>query len=125
MHQITFGTFDCLHVGHIAMLAKIPGPVDIGLSTDLFAVEKKKRRPLFTFTERSKMLKTLPRIGEIIPCASFEDEQNLAAVKQYRTIYSSEDWPDLFRDFHATKNVVYLPRYQGISTTEIIRRARL
>lgn len=122
---ITFGSFDCLHVGHVEYLrSHIHGALTIGLSTDCFIEKKKGRKPLFNFDERRTALYSLREVDLVLRCDSFKDEQELAKNPEYGIILSSADWPNLFSSLHDSKTVLYPQRHGLISTTEIIRRVR-
>lgn len=121
---ITFGTFDLLHIGHINILKKSKNLGDrliVGVSTDELNFFKKNKYPIYPQKERL----------EIISSISFVDgafyEESLDKKCEYIKMFSADilvmgnDWEGKF-DFCKKEcgcDVIYLPRTEGISTTEI------
>lgn len=113
---ITYGTYDCLHYGHVRLLkrAKSFGKyLILGLSTDEFN-EKKGKKCVQTYEQRKEVLEMLPIIDLIIPENSWEqkkdDMKTLNAL-----LVMGDDWRGKFDDL----GCIYVPRTKGISSTII------
>jgi len=116
---ITYGTFDCLHWGHIKLLWRIKQNVNwlcVGLSTDEFN-EKKGKEALFSFEERYNLLKQLPFVDEIIKEESWEQKESDIEEYDIDVLVMGDDWKGKFDDLPVA--TVYLPRTKGISTSLI------
>ena len=62
MIVITFGTFDLIHYGHIKILERAKALGDkliVGISSDDFSYQKKKRYPFITNIKGKKYLNQL------------------------------------------------------------------
>lgn len=120
---ITYGTFDMFHIGHLNLLRRIAGLGDrliVAVSTDEFNAGKGKRT-LIPFEQRAEIVRSIRCVDEVIPETSWE--QKLDDVKRYgvSTFAIGNDWEGHF-DFLAPHcRVVYLPRTEGVSTTELKR----
>ena len=109
---ITYGTFSCLHHGHIRLLKRAKALGDhltVGLSTDEFN-RKKGKNCLQTYEERKEVLEQVKCIDEIIPENDWNQKEE---TKDYDTFVMGDDWRGKFDQYNCT----YLPRTQGISTT--------
>ena len=132
---ITFGVFDLLHFGHFELFRRIrelvgpTGRVYVLLQIDEM-VEKYKPgyKNVYDFATRQKMIETLRSVDKAIPYdvvgveAVKDLDFNLLVVGPEHT---NERFQKLFKWCAENgKEVVMLPRTQGISTTrlkEIIR----
>ncbi len=132
---ITFGVFDLLHFGHFELFRRIrelvgpTGKVYVLLQIDEM-VEKYKPgyKNVYDFATRQKMIETLRSVDKAIPYdvvgveAVKDLDFNLLVVGPEHT---NERFQELFKWCAENgKEVVMLPRTQGISTTrlkEIIR----
>ena len=127
---ITFGVFDLLHFGHFELFRRIrelvgpTGKVYVMLQVDEM-IEKYKPgyRNVYNFTMRQKMIETLRTVDKAIPYdvvgvdAVKDLDFNLLVVGPEHT---SERFQRLFKWCAETgKEVVTLPRTQGISTTRL------
>ena len=132
---ITFGVFDLLHFGHFELFRRIrelvgpTGKVYVLLQIDEM-VERYKPgyKNVYDFATRQKMIETLRSVDKAIPYdvvgveAVKDLDFNLLVVGPEHT---NERFQELFNWCAENgKEVVMLPRTQGISTTrlkEIIR----
>ena len=132
---ITFGVFDLLHFGHFELFRRIrelvgpTGKVYVLLQIDEM-VERYKPgyKNVYDFATRQKMIETLRSVDKAIPYdvvgveAVKDLDFNLLVVGPEHT---NERFQELFKWCAENgKEVVMLPRTQGISTTrlkEIIR----
>lgn len=118
---LTYGTFDTLHFGHIRLLQrakKLGDYLIVGLSTDHFN-QIKNKKAYHTWEERKFFLESLRFVDLVIPEDNWD--QKIEDVKLYHAdvFTMGDDWAGKF-DFLANHcEVIYLPRTQSISSTEI------
>lgn len=118
---ITYGTFDLLHYGHVALLKRAKEMGDyliVALSTDEF--NKLKHKEAFSpYLERKYILEAIRYVDEVIPEESWE--QKVSDVKSHSidTFVIGDDWRGEFDFLKEYCEVVYLERTDGISTTQI------
>ena len=120
---ITYGTYDLLHYGHIALLERAKALGDylvVAISTDEFNWNSKQKKCYFTYEERKRMVEALRCVDLVIPEENWE--QKRLDIQEYHvdTFVMGDDWKGQF-DFLKEEGVevVYLPRTPEISTTEI------
>ena len=119
---ITYGTFDLLHYGHINLLKPAKDLGDyliVGLSTDEFNLQKDKIS-YFDYQQRKILLESIRYVDLVIPEISWEQKRE-DVKKYYADIFViGDDWEGKF-DFLKDEGVevVYLPRTEEISTTQI------
>jgi len=128
---ITYGSFDLLHYGHIALLRRAKRMGDyliVGLSTEKFN-EVKGKRCYFTYRHREQLLEAIRYVDLVIPETSWE--QKIDDIKTYHVdvFVMGDDWAGKFDFLNEYCHVTYLPRTPEVSTTEIknnvhLRRAR-
>lgn len=118
---LTYGTFDTLHFGHIRLLQrakKLGDYLIVGLSTDEFNAVKNKEA-YHTWEERKFFLEALRFVDLVIPESNWE--QKIEDVKLYHVdvFTMGDDWAGKFDFLKDHCEVIYLPRTQSISSTEI------
>lgn len=118
---LTYGTYDLLHFGHINLLKRARELGDylvVGISTDEFNVLKGKKS-YFSYDIRKYMLESIKYVDEIIPENNWE--QKIEDIKKYDIdiFVMGDDWKGKFDYLKEYCEVVYLPRTEGVSTTEI------
>ena len=119
---ITYGTFDLLHYGHINLLKRAKDLGDyliVALSTDEFNLQKDKIS-YFDYQQRKILLESIRYVDLVIPEISWEQKRE-DIKKYYADIFViGDDWEGKF-DFLKDEGVevVYLPRTEEISTTQI------
>ncbi len=121
---ITYGTFDLLHWGHINLLKRAKALGDaliVGLSTDEFN-QNKHKQSVHKYVERKYILEAVCYVDRVIPEVSWE--QKISDIKKYNVdiFVMGSDWEGEFDFLKEYCQVVYLPRTEGISTTEIKNR---
>ena len=119
---ITYGTFDLLHFGHINLLRRAKALGDyliVVLSTDEFNWNEKQKKCYFSYEERKSLLEAIRYVDLVIPEESWE--QKISDVKEFKvdTFVIGDDWEGKFDFLKEYCDVVYLPRTQEISTTQI------
>lgn len=118
---ITYGTFDLLHRGHINILRRAKQLGDyliVAISTDEFNREKGKTA-YYTYNERKAILEAIRYVDEVIPESSWGQKVNDIKNYQIDVFVMGDDWKGKFNDLKQYCEVVYLPRTEGISTTQI------
>jgi glycerol-3-phosphate cytidylyltransferase len=118
---ITYGTFDLIHHGHINILRRAKAMGDyliVALSTDEFTAGKGKTT-YYTYGERKQILEAIKYVDEVVPETCWE--QKLDDVKKHgvAVFVIGDDWTGKFDFLKPHCKVVYLPRTEGISTTQI------
>lgn len=125
---LTYGTFDLLHYGHIRLLQRARALGDylvVALSTDEFNAGKGKIS-FYPYETRKEMLEGVRYVDLVIPEYSWD--QKIHDVQEYHIdiVVMGEDWSgdsrfECLRDYC---DVVYLPRTEGISTTDVKSRLK-
>lgn len=118
---LTYGTFDLLHNGHINILRRAKDLGDylvVAVSTDEFNAIKDKKS-YFTYEERKAMVESVRYVDLVIPEKTWE--QKVDDIKKYHidTLVMGDDWAGKFDELKEFCEVIYLPRTEGISTTQI------
>ncbi len=123
---------DFLHHGHINIIeeARKLGEVTIGLLTDE-AAESYKRKPIFTFEQRKKIIENIKGVTSVIPQNSLDYIPNLKKIKPNYVVHG-DDWKSGVQKDEREKIINYLkeingtlieiPYTPGISSTSIIQR---
>ena len=120
---LTYGTFDLFHVGHVRLLKRLKASGDrlvVGCSTDEFNALKGKKC-IFPYQDRAEILSSCRYVDYVFPEENWE--QKVDDVKKYSAdvFAMGDDWVGKF-DFLESETdcrVIYLPRTEGISTTEV------
>ncbi len=117
---ITYGTFDLLHWGHISLLKRAKALGDyliVGLSTDDFNRNAKRKESVQLYEERKMLLEAIRYVDKVIPENSWN--QKIEDIKKYYIdIFTiGDDWEGKFDYLREFCDVVYLKRTEGISTS--------
>ncbi len=118
---ITYGTFDLFHIGHLNILKRAKELGDylvVAVSSDAFNAIKGKKCTIPDY-ERMEIVKAIRYVDEVILEESWE--QKVDDIKKYNidTFVMGDDWEGKFDFLKDYCDVVYLPRTEGISTTQI------
>ncbi len=118
---ITYGTYDLLHWGHVNLLKRAREMGDyliVALSDDNFNRIKHKES-YNTYEERKLVLESIRYVDLVIPEKSWE--QKVDDIKKYQVdiFVIGDDWKGEFDFLSELCEVIYLPRTNGISTTQI------
>ena len=126
---LTYGTFDLLHYGHINLLKRAKALGDyliVAVSTDDFN-EIKGKKAYHNYETRKMMLEAVRYVDLVIPEENWE--QKIEDVKKYQVdiVVMGSDWAgsDRFDYLKDYCEVVYLPRTEGVSTTQIKQELKL
>ena len=117
---LTYGTFDVLHFGHINLLKRAKALGDyliVGLSTDEFN-ELKGKKSLYNYEQRKKILESLRFVDLVIPEQNWEQKEK--DIKEYKAdiFVMGSDWTSKFDNLSKFCEVVYLPRTEGVCSTD-------
>lgn len=120
---ITFGTFDVFHVGHVNILerAKELGAfLIVGVSSDALNFSKKGRYPVFDEDHRMRMVNAIYCVDQVFLEESLEEKGEYLKRYSADILVMGDDWKGKFDHYNHLSEVLYFPRTEGISTTEII-----
>jgi glycerol-3-phosphate cytidylyltransferase len=118
---LTYGTFDLFHAGHVRLLARLRALGDrlvVACSTDEFNAIKGKRS-IMPWEQRVEILRACRHVDDVIPESSW-DQKRADIVRLHADIFGmGDDWAGRFDDLSDLCEVVYLPRSDFVSTTEL------
>lgn len=119
---ITYGTYDLLHQGHINLLRRAKALGDyliVGVTADGFDWARGKINVQQSLMERIEAVKATGYADQII--VEEYEGQKIDDVKRYGVdIFAiGSDWEGVFDYLNEFCEVVYLPRTQGISSSEL------
>ncbi|MEX8496166.1 adenylyltransferase/cytidyltransferase family protein [Sphaerotilus sp.] len=118
---ITYGTYDLFHIGHVRLFERIKQRYDrlvVAVSTDEFNAVKGKRS-VVPFADRVAMIQACRHVDEVI--AETDWAQKTRDIEAYGAdaLVMGSDWTGHFDEFRALCDVVYLPRTEHVSSTEL------
>lgn len=118
---LTYGTFDLLHWGHIRLLERAKALGDylvVGVSTDEFN-EQKHKESYHSYDNRKYILEAIRYVDEVIPENNWDQKIQDVIDNDIDVFVMGDDWKGQFDFLKEYCEVVYLPRTEGISTTQI------
>lgn len=123
---ITYGTYDVLHYGHIALLKRAKALGDfliVGVTADDFDKNRGKINVIQSLSERIESVRKTGLADEII--VEEYEGQKIDDIRRYDVdIFTvGDDWYGQFDYLKEFCKVVYLPRTQGVSSS-LIRSER-
>ena len=118
---LTYGTFEMFHIGHLNLLNRLKSLGDkliVAVSTDEFNSIKGKKT-LIPFEQRALIVQNIKCVDMVISEKNWE--QKIDDIKKYNVdIFAmGDDWQGKFDFLTDYCEVIYLPRTQNISTTEL------
>ena len=118
---LTYGTFDMFHIGHLNLLNRLKNlgsKLIVAVSTDEFNALKGKKT-LIPFEQRALIVQNIKCVDMVISEKKWE--QKIDDIKKYNVdIFAmGDDWQGKFDFLKDYCEVIYLPRTQNISTTEL------
>ena len=122
---ITYGTYDCLHYGHINLLQRAKALGDyliVGVTSEDFDKSRGKINVRQSLTERIEAVRKTGLADQII--VEEYPGQKIDDIQRYGVdIFTvGSDWKGHFDYLNEYCQVIYLPRTEGISSTQ--RRAQ-
>ena len=124
---ITYGTYDLLHYGHINLLKRAKELGDyliVGVTADDFDKRRGKINVQQSLAERIENVRKTGLADEII--VEEYEGQKIDDIKNYNVdIFTvGSDWEGKFDYLNEYCKVVYLPRTEGVSSSEIREHIR-
>lgn len=118
---LTYGTFDLFHIGHLNILKRareLGDKLIVAVSTDEFNATKGKTT-LMPFEHRVELVRSVRYVDEVI--AEHQWEQKIADVQQHQVdiFVMGSDWQGKFDFLKPYCEVVYLPRTDNVSSTDL------
>ncbi|MHA2769952.1 glycerol-3-phosphate cytidylyltransferase [Vibrio harveyi] len=121
---ITYGTFDLFHVGHVRLLKRLSEIGDrliVGVSSDEFN-EGKGKKSFFSYEERAEIVSSCKYVDEVFPENNWDQKKHDIARYNADIFAMGSDWEGRFDFINEYCDVVYLPRTEDISSTDIKTR---
>lgn len=118
---ITYGTFDLFHVGHLNILKRLKNlgnRLVVGVSTDEFNAQKCKKT-IMPFAHRAEVVSAIRYVDTVFPEVCWEQKRDDIIRENANIFAMGSDWMGKFDDLKDICEVVYLPRTEDISSTEI------
>jgi len=118
---LTYGTFDMFHIGHLKLLERLKAlgtKLIVAVSTDEFN-EIKGKKTIIPYAQRAEIVSAIKYVDLVIPENHWE--QKIDDVKKYGidVFAMGHDWDGKFDFLKEYCEVVYLPRTEGISSTDL------
>ena len=126
----TAGVFDLFHIGHVNVLKKAKSMCDkliVGVSSDNLVFKYKKKKPIISFQERSKIVKSIKFVDHVIKQNTLNKVKILKKYK-FDVMFVGDDWyntpkwktiDDQFKSEGV--KIIYFPYTKGTSSTKINR----
>ncbi len=110
------------HHGHVRLLknAKRYGYVVVALTTDEEIKSKKGYQPELSFEERKEILLSIKYVDKVVPSKWLIDDSFLEFHNVDFLIHGNDNANQV-----SAKRVIIFPRTQGVSSTELRKRAAL
>ncbi|MBP6497614.1 MAG: glycerol-3-phosphate cytidylyltransferase [Campylobacteraceae bacterium] len=118
---ITYGTFDMFHIGHLNLLNRLSNLGDrliVAVSTDEFNALKGKKT-LIPYDQRASIVAHIKGVDLVIPEYSWEQKIEDIQTHHVDIFAMGDDWKGQFDFLKPHCEVLYLPRTEDISTTEL------
>ena len=118
---ITYGTFDLFHIGHLRLLQRVKNlgeHLTVAVSTDEFNAIKGKKT-LIPYGQRKEIVENISCVDQVIPETCWEQKENDIKTFNIDIFAMGNDWEGKFDFLKEYCEVVYLPRTEDISSTEI------
>jgi len=118
---LTYGTFDLFHIGHLNLLKRARSYGDrliVGVSTDDFN-QLKGKKTLIPYAHRAEIVANIKYVDQVI--AEENWDQKISDIKSHGVdiFLMGNDWEGKFDFLKDYCEVVYLPRTDNISSTQI------
>ncbi len=118
---VTYGTFDLFHIGHVRLLKRLKALGDrlvIGLSSDEFNAVKGKQ-VIIPYADRREILLSCQYVDDVFQENTWEQKREDLLREKADIFAMGDDWAGKFDDLQDIVKVLYLPRTQDVSTTEL------
>ncbi|MDA0146537.1 glycerol-3-phosphate cytidylyltransferase [Vibrio sp. RW] len=121
MKILTYGTFDLFHIGHLNILRRakaLGGHLTVAISTDEFNLESKNKVCAQPYYERAEIVHAIKYVDEVIAETSWDQKVKDVLENDIDVFVIGDDWEGEFDFLKEYCEVVYLPRTEGVSTTD-------
>lgn len=118
---LTYGTFDLFHIGHLNLIKRARDLGDkliVAVSTDEFNATKGKTT-LMPFEHRVELVRSVRFVDEVIAESNWEQKISDVQNHQVDVFVMGSDWQGKFDFLTPYCEVVYLPRTDNVSSTEL------
>ena len=118
---ITYGTFDLFHIGHLRILKRVKNlgqHLTVAISTDEFNAVKGKKT-LIPYEQRREIVENIKCVDQVIPETCWEQKEEDIKTLDIDIFAMGNDWEGKFDFLLEHCEVVYLPRTDDISSTDI------
>ena len=118
---ITYGTFDLFHIGHLRLLKrvkKLGHHLTVAISTDNFNAVKGKKT-LIPYKQRKEIVENIKCVDQVIPETCWEQKEEDIKNFDIDIFAMGNDWEGKFDFLRNYCEVIYLPRTDDISSTDI------
>lgn len=118
---LTYGTYDLFHIGHVRLFERIKQRYDrlvVAVSTDEFNAVKGKRS-VMPFADRVAMVRACRYVDEVIAEETWDQKSRDIRAFGADALVMGSDWTGRFDMFGNQCEVLYLPRTEGVSSTEL------
>lgn len=127
MIVLTFGTFDCFHIGHLNIFKRIKeqypeSKLIVGVSTDELNFSKKSRNPVVSYKQRLQIVSAIRYVDETFPEESLDKKREYIEKYKADILVMGDDHTGIYDHLDDVCEIWYLPRTPQISTTEIIEK---
>lgn len=124
---ITYGTYDVLHYGHIRLLQRAKALGDyliVGVTSDDYDKSRGKINNRQSLSDRMEAVRKTGIADEVI--VEEYDGQKIDDIRKYGidVFTVGSDWEGKFDYLNAYCKVVYLPRTEGVSSSDIRSESR-
>lgn len=118
---LTYGTFDLFHIGHLNILKRareLGDKLIVAVSTDEFNATKGKTT-LMPFEHRMELVRSVRFVDEVIAESNWD--QKISDVQKHKVdvFVMGSDWQGKFDFLKPHCEVVYLPRTDNVSSTDL------
>jgi glycerol-3-phosphate cytidylyltransferase len=118
---ITYGTYDMFHVGHVNLFRRIKersGYLIVAVSSDEFNASKGKKS-VMSFEDRCALVAACRYVDEVIGEYTWEQKEHDIRAHRADLFVMGSDWEGRFDHLSPLCQVLYLPRTEGISSTQL------
>jgi len=118
---ITYGTFDLFHRGHLNILRRAKDLGDylvVAVSSDAFNAIKGKKS-YHSDEDRVAILEAITYVDKVILENSWDQKVKDVTDHEIDLFVMGDDWEGEFDFLKEYCEVVYLPRTEGVSSTQI------
>jgi len=119
---ITYGTYDMLHIGHMNILKRAKSRGDyliVGVTTDDYDRSRGKLNVIQSQKERKKAIESLDFVDKVIWESDKNQKKKDILKYNINEFVIGDDWVGKFDYLNNYTKVIYLPRTEGISSTQL------